>query len=156
MSNNNESAVRRFSVCMPADLVNQLDELVSGKVVANRSQALAEMVRTHLVDRQAACGQQEIAGVITLVYDHHKRDLQSELTEIQHDTQDVIIATMHVHLDHHRCLEVLTVRGKVPQVRELADRLIATRGVTHGRLTVTATISPEPHLRAEHRHNTHL
>ncbi|NLI76751.1 MAG: nickel-responsive transcriptional regulator NikR [Candidatus Riflebacteria bacterium] len=155
MGNTDEPLLRRFSVSMPADLVGQLDALVGRKGLANRSHALAEMVRAYLVDREAARGTQEIAGTITLVYDHHKRDLQAGLTEIQHDHQELIIATMHVHLDHHRCLEILTVRGKSRPVRDLADRLMATRGVTHGRLTVIATTSPKRSPRANHPRGAH-
>ena len=81
----------------------------------------------------------EIAGTITLVYDHHKRDLQSKLTDIQHDHEGLIISVLHVHLDHHNCMEVLAVRGRADAVRKLADGLIAVKGVKHGKLTVTTT-----------------
>lgn len=154
MRNTNTGELRRFSVCMPATLVDQLDDLVSSNGFSNRSQALTEMVRSHLVDRQATNGTQEIAGTITLVYDHHKRDLQAQLTDIQHDHQELIIAAMHVHLDHHRCLEVLTVRGTSPRIRKLADRLLAVRGVMHGRLTVTVTTASTRRDAARHRHGS--
>ena len=97
------------------------------------------MVSAHLVEHHGEEGDHEIAGTITLVYDHHKRNVQALLTDIQHDHQEVILSTLHVHLDHHNCMEVLAVRGKAVTVRLVADQLIAARGVKHGKLTVTTT-----------------
>ena len=129
----------RFSVSMPSDLVHQLDGMVVEKGYANRSQAVADMVRAHLVEHRGQMGEHEIAGTVTLVYDHHKRNIQALLTDIQHDHQDVILSTLHVHLDHNNCMEVLAVRGPASAVKHVADRLIAAKGVKHGRLTVTTT-----------------
>jgi CopG family nickel-responsive transcriptional regulator len=124
---------------MPADLLKQLDALCKVRGYESRSQAIADMVRGQLVEHGAQTGTREIAGNVTLVYDHHKRNLQAKLTGIQHDHGKTIIATMHVHLDHHNCMEVLAVRGPTRAVRELSDRLIAVKGVKHGKLTVTTT-----------------
>jgi CopG family transcriptional regulator, nickel-responsive regulator len=132
-------SLSRFSLSMPTDLVNQLDALCKARGYESRSQAIADMVRGHLVEHRAQAGSREIAGNVTLVYDHHKRNIQAQLTQIQHDHGSVIIATLHVHLDHHNCMEVLAVRGPAGAVRELADRLIAVKGVKHGKLTVTTT-----------------
>jgi CopG family nickel-responsive transcriptional regulator len=133
------TSLRRFSLSMPADLLDQLDAMCSAKGYESRSQAIADMVRGHLVEHRAQTGAREIAGNVTLVYDHHKRNIQSLLTGIQHDHGDLIVATMHVHLDHYNCMEVLAVRGPARAVRALADRLIAVKGVKHGKLTVTTT-----------------
>lgn len=132
-------ALHRFSMSMAADLVHRLDGLVKTKGYANRSQAVADMVRAQLVEHDAESGAQEIAGTVTLVYDHHKRDLQATLTDIQHDHGGLILSALHVHLDHHNCMEVLAVRGPADKVRRLADRLLTAKGVQHGRLTVTTT-----------------
>lgn len=105
----------------------------------NRSLAIADMIRDKLVEHRQRLGDEEIAGTITLVYDHHKQSVQSTLTDIQHDHHEVIISTIHVHLDHHNCLEVLVVRGKAGLVKKIADELIAAKGVKHGKLTVTTT-----------------
>jgi CopG family nickel-responsive transcriptional regulator len=134
-----ESGVTRFSVSMPADLVRDLDALVRAKRYANRSQAVADLARARLVEHHAESGNREIAGTITLVYDHHKRNLQAELTEIQHDHHDAILSTLHVHLDHDNCLEVLAVRGRASEIQSIADRLLSAKGVKHGKLTVTTT-----------------
>lgn len=132
-------SITRFSISMPGDLVRQLDLMSEDKGYANRSQAVADMVRSCLVEHYGQMGDREIAGTITLVYDHHKRNIQVLLTDIQHDHGDVIIATMHVHLDHHNCMEVLAVRGRADAIKQVADNLIAAKGVKHGKLTVTTT-----------------
>jgi len=131
--------LHRFGVSMSVDLVNQLDGLVKAKGYANRSQAIADMVRDELVEFRGQEGSRKIAGTITLVYDHHKRNIQSLLTSIQHDHGTNIISTLHVHLDHHNCLEILAVRGRADMIRRLADKLIAAKGVKHGKLTMTTT-----------------
>jgi CopG family transcriptional regulator, nickel-responsive regulator len=124
---------------MASDLVDQLDGLVTEQGYANRSQAVADLVRARLVEHHGQRGRHEIAGTVTLVYDHHKRNIQALLTDIQHAHQKLILSTLHVHLDHDNCLEVLAVRGPASAVRQVADRLTAARGVKHGRLTVTTT-----------------
>ncbi|MFH1024742.1 MAG: nickel-responsive transcriptional regulator NikR [Planctomycetota bacterium] len=129
----------RFSLSMSADLICQLDDMVEAKGYANRSQAVADMVRAHLVEHHGQMGEHEIAGTVTLVYDHHKRNIQTLLTNIQHAHGDVIIATLHVHLDHHNCLEVLAVRGRANDIKKVADQLIAAKGVKHGKITITTT-----------------
>jgi CopG family nickel-responsive transcriptional regulator len=133
------AGLRRFSISMPGDLVAQLDAVIKRRGEANRSHALAEMVREFLVEHRAQAATHMIAGAITLVYDHHKRNLQALLTDIQHDHAGLILSTLHVHLDHHHCMEVLAVRGPARQIRDLADRLLAAKGVIHGKLTVTTT-----------------
>ena len=132
-------SVARFSVSLPPALLEQLDHMSGQKGYSNRSLAIADMIRDRLVEHRQKFGNEEIAGTITLVYDHHTQHVQEVLTEIQHDHHDVIISTMHVHLDHHNCLEVLVVRGKAAQVKKIADALIAAKGVKHGKLTVTST-----------------
>ncbi len=131
--------VARFSISMPARLAEQLDAMVVARGLGNRSQAIADMVRNELVEHEARTGAEEIAGTITLVYDHHRPNLQARLTRVQHAHHECVISTLHVHLDPDNCLEVLVVRGSSVQVRALADTLISDKGVKHGRLTVTTT-----------------
>jgi CopG family nickel-responsive transcriptional regulator len=139
MGKNPRDHVGRFSVSLPQALLRDLDSMVQEKGYDNRSLAIADMVRNQLVEHRQQLSNQEIAGTITLVYDHHKPHLQSVLTDIQHDHHDVIVSTMHVHLDHHNCLEVLVVRGKAGIIKRIADALIAAKGVKHGKLTITTT-----------------
>jgi CopG family nickel-responsive transcriptional regulator len=134
-----DDTLSRFSLSMPTELVRQLDVMVKAKGYTNRSQAVADMVRAQLVEHHGQQGDHEIAGTVTLVYDHHKRNIQSLLTDFQHEHGDVIIAALHVHLDHHNCMEVLAVRGHAEGVKKFADRAIAIKGVKHGKLTVTTT-----------------
>jgi CopG family nickel-responsive transcriptional regulator len=137
--NNNGAGAVRLSLSVPTGLAAQLDRMIREKGAASRSALVSDLVRAEIVEHQARRGKQEIAGTITLVYDHHARNLQAKLTGIQHGAEGLIIAVMHVHLSHHDCLEVLAVRGPANSVRGLADRLAAVRGVKHGRLTITTT-----------------
>ena len=134
-----EEQAARISVSLPPKLVRDLDQMTREKGYDNRSLAVADMIRAHLVEHRQNFGDEEIAGTITLVYDHHKQHVQATLTEIQHDHHEVIISSLHVHLDHHNCLEVLAVRGKAGLIKKIADSLIAARGVKHGKLTLTTT-----------------
>jgi len=129
----------RFSVSLPPDLFRELDRMTEQKGYDNRSLAVADMIRDHLVEHRAQGGRGEIAGTITLVYDHHTRHVQELLTSLQHDQPGLIVATLHVHLDHDNCLEVLIARGKALAVKRMADQLIAAKGVKHGRLSLTST-----------------
>ena len=131
--------VVRFSVSLPRQLAKQLDQMTREKSYHNRSQAIADMIRDQLVEHNQQLDQAEIAGTITLVYDHHKHGLQEMLTNFQHDHYEAIVSSLHVHLDHHNCLEVLVVRGQAAALRHMADNLIAAKGVKHGKLTVTST-----------------
>jgi CopG family nickel-responsive transcriptional regulator len=131
--------VARFSISLPSELAEQLERMSKQKGYDNRSLAVADMIRAHLVEHQQQFGDKGIAGTITLLYDHHKQHVQAALTDIQHEHHDVIISALHVHLDHHNCMEVLAVRGKAAIIKRIADELIAAKGVKHGKLTVTST-----------------
>jgi CopG family nickel-responsive transcriptional regulator len=134
-----EESAARLSVSLPPNLLADLDRMTAEKGYDNRSLAVADMIRAELVEHRQQRRGGEIAGTITLVYDHHIRRVQELLTELQHDHPNLVIATMHVHLDHDNCLEVLVARGKATAVKRMADQLIGARGVKHGRLTITST-----------------
>jgi CopG family transcriptional regulator, nickel-responsive regulator len=138
-NNTAAAGIARLSLSLPNGLAAELDGLVAAKGASSRSALVADLVRDAVVEHRSRKGRQKIAGTITLVYDHHARNLQAKLTDIQHDAEGLIVSVMHVHLSHHDCLEVLVVRGPAGRVRELADRLAAVRGVKHGRLTITTT-----------------
>jgi CopG family nickel-responsive transcriptional regulator len=129
----------RFSISLPAKLLKELDVMTGEKGYNKRSQAIADMIREKIIEHRQRLGNADIAGTITLVYDHHKPHVQATLTDIQHDHHEIIISTIHVHLDHHNCLEVLVVRGKAGVIKKIADELISAKGVKHGKLTVTTT-----------------
>jgi CopG family nickel-responsive transcriptional regulator len=139
MRNTSSESVARFSVSLPASLARELDRMAREKGYTNRSLAVADMIRAHLVEHRQQKGDAEIAGSITLVYDHHRHHLQDLLTDLQHDHRGAIISSLHAHLDHDNCLEVLAVRGKAGEIKKLADEMIAAKGVKHGKLTITST-----------------
>ena len=139
MRNTQKESVVRFSVSLPRPLARALDQMTEEKGYDNRSLAIADMIRGHLVEHRQQMGASEIAGSITLVYDHHRHHLQDLLTDLQHEHREVIISSLHCHLDHDHCLEVLAVRGKSVAIKKLADEMIAAKGVKHGKLTITST-----------------
>ena len=139
MRNTTADTVVRFSVSLPASLARALDQMTREKGYDNRSLAIADMVRAHLVEHRQQKSDAEIAGSITLVYDHHRHHLLDLLTDLQHDHMDKIIATLHAHLDHDNCLEILAVRGRADGIKRLADEMIGAKGVKHGKLTITST-----------------
>lgn len=130
----------RFSISLPPQLLKQLDDMMLQKGRENRSQLISEMIRNQLVEHQSQQGIQEMAGTITLIYDHHTPHIQSELTEVQHDMHECILSTTHVHLDHDNCLEVLIVRGRADLIRSIAERILACKGIKHGKLTLTGLL----------------
>jgi len=113
--------------------------MVKKKGYQNRSLALGDMIRAQLIEYQQDVEEGEVVGTITLVYDHHQQRIQKTLTELQHRHLDAIISSLHVHLNHDNCLEVLVVRGEAKQIRNVADHLISAKGVKHGKLTLTTT-----------------
>jgi CopG family nickel-responsive transcriptional regulator len=134
--------VVRFSISLPSGLADQLDRMVGGRGFKNRSQAIAEMVRSQLSELKIETGTGSTAGTISLVYDYRKRNLQNMLSAIQHKYYLLIVASMHVHLEHHNYLEVLLIQGPPRQIRRLADELITCKGVKHGKLQLTAVGIP--------------
>ena len=131
--------VTRFGVSMDPELLDKFDKLISQKGYANRSEAVRDLVRDHLVQKEWERAKGEVVGTVTLVYNHHVHDLADKLTDLQHRYFKNIISTTHIHLDAHNCLEVLVVRGKSKDVRFIAERLISTKGVKHGQLAMTST-----------------
>lgn len=126
----------RFGVSLDNDLLSRFDQRRKAKKYSNRSEAIRDLIREDLVKGQWQEGK-EIAGAITLVYDHHKRELVNKLMDIQHDFGNIIISSQHIHLDHNNCLEIVAVRGVPQKARELADRLKSAKGVKHGTLSMS-------------------
>lgn len=129
----------RFGISMDEELLESFDRLIEQKGYANRSEAIRDLIRAAQVELDWEEGEKEGVGTVTLVYNHHVRDLSDKLTEHQHAHHDQIVSALHVHLDAHNCLEVLVVRGKVRDVRRIADELIGVKGVKHGKLVMTTT-----------------
>lgn len=130
--------LERLSFSIERPLLERLETLRAEAGYSNRSEFLRDMIRGRLVDRAWELDE-EAVGTITLVYDHHVRDLNAKLTALQHDHHDVILATTHVHLDHHHCVEVILVRGRAARIRAIADALRTHKGVLHGGLSMSST-----------------
>ena len=131
--------VTRFSVSAEKSLMRQFDQLRKKQGYKNRSLAVADMMRDRIVQDRQGEADYDAAATVTLVYDHHKSHIQEALTTLQHDYTGIIVSTLHVHLDHHHCLEVIVLKSKASNIKKLADRLIGTRGVKHGKLSLTST-----------------
>lgn len=128
----------RFGVSISPELLEQFDEVLAERGYTNRSEAIRDLIRRELVEREEIVGK-EIVGSLTIVYDHHVRELSEALIAFQHDHHMNVLSSLHIHLDHANCLEVIVVRGSGTMVKQLADRILGTRGVKHGRLVVTST-----------------
>jgi len=131
-------SLSRFGVSLEKNLLEKFDGLIKRKKYANRSEAFRDLIRQELVKEEWA-GNKEIAGAISLIYDHHKRDMVNCLIDIQHDFQKLIISTQHMHLDHDNCLEIIAVRGAAVEAKKLADMLRSVKGVKHGTLSMGST-----------------
>ncbi len=127
----------RFGVSIEESLLSRFDDLILRTGGANRSEAVRDLIRARLVDDATADDASEAFGVLSIVYDHHQRELQDRLIGIQHDHTDRIISTTHVHIDHRNCLEIILLRGRVGSIRGMGDALSALKGVKHSRLTLT-------------------
>lgn len=128
----------RIGIAIDSDLLAQFDHLIARKSYRNRSEAFRDMIRDELVESAWESPDRDVIGTVTMVYDHHVRMLSDRLIEMQHDHHDLVLSTLHVHLDHHNCLEVVVVKGTAARVSQLSDALISTKGVKHGRLTISS------------------
>ena len=124
----------RVSISLEGSLLDAFDRLIQAKGYDNRSEAIRDLIRARLVREEAEQAQGEQVAVVTLVYDHHARELAAKLIDKQHHHHDRVVSTMHVHLGHRHCLEVSVLRGPAAEVRHLGEDLLATRGVLHGEI----------------------
>ena len=129
--------VKQFSVSLEEEFQQLLDGIVVKQGFPNHSQAIRLLIRKYAIEK-AWQNDEPVAGAIVLVYDHHKRELQSKSTDIQHDFHRLILSVQHVHLDHNNCLETIAVKGKASELTTLANQLIAIKGVKHGELVMTS------------------
>ena len=128
----------RFGVSLPEDLMKKFDRLVKRRRYPNRSEAIRDLIRRELVQEDIA-SDRVVAGVLSLLYDHHKTAISETLTALQHDHHKSIISTTHVHLDHDNCLEVILLHGRAKDITRFADSIISIKGVKHGGLHLTST-----------------
>ena len=132
------SKISRFGVSLEDDLLRSFDRSIAEMGYANRSEAIRDLIRDHLIQKKVSRGEGEIVGVVSLVYDHRTHRLGDLLADMQHKAQVAVNASLHIHLDEHNCLEVIVIRGGAQKVHEVAGKLIATKGVENGKLITTA------------------
>ncbi len=137
MKKANKTELERFGVSIPKDLLKDFDKIISEKGYENRSEAIRDMMRDEIIAKSVNSNE-DVVGTLTLVYDHHKKDLSEKLTHLQHDHYSDIVSTLHVHLDHDNCMEVLVIKGKSKKVQEFSDKIVSTKGVKHGKLAMTS------------------
>ena len=132
-------SITRFGISLESHLLKRFDSLIRKKGYASRSEAIRDLIRDSLVTEEWESYTTETVGTITLVYSHDTRELNDNLNDLQHQYHQLIKSTMHIHLDGHNCLEVIVVKGKAKDIKAVADRLIGTKGVKHGKLALTTT-----------------
>ncbi|MGA2429950.1 MAG: nickel-responsive transcriptional regulator NikR [Candidatus Acidiferrum sp.] len=132
------SDLSRTGVSIDSELLDEFDRFIEKQGYTNRSEALRDLIRDRLVSTDVMAPNADVVGTVTLIYDHHSRLLPEKLTGIQHQHHGEIISTVHAHLDHDTCLEVVVVKGKSKRIQQLADLLISIKGVQHGRLVMSS------------------
>jgi CopG family nickel-responsive transcriptional regulator len=128
----------RFGVSLDKTLLDKFDRYIRERNYSNRSEAFRDLIRQELIKKEWQEGD-DVAGAITLIYDHHRKDLLNKITDLQHDFQKIIISTQHIHLDHDNCLEIVAMRGHPREVTKLADMLKSIKGVKHCTLSMSST-----------------
>lgn len=131
--------VSRFGVSLDEDLLRSFDRSIAEMGYGNRSEAIRDLIRDHLIQKKVGQGKGDIVGIVSLVYDHRTHRLGDILADMQHKAKVAINASLHIHLDENNCLEVVVIRGEAHKVHEVAGKLIATKGVENGKLVTTAT-----------------
>jgi CopG family nickel-responsive transcriptional regulator len=132
--------ISRFGVSLPTELLDKFDRHIDDMGYGNRSKAIADLIRDSLVQDAWRSGKGEVVGILTMVYDHHTSEVVNRLISLQHDADINIYSTMHIHLDHHSCLEILALRGGPSEIAGFADAVKAVRGVEHSGLIVTSNM----------------
>jgi len=132
------SELARVTISLEEPLLAAFDRLIESRGYANRSEAIRDLIRDRLVREQGEAGTGEQVAVVSIVYDHHARELAAKLIDKQHHHHDLVVSTLHVHLGTDHCLEVSVLRGSGRKIRHLADDILATRGVLHGEVSFTS------------------
>jgi len=131
--------LQRIGISLDEELLEQFDELINRRGYTNRSEAVRDLIREQLVEREWAQANRRSMGVVTLVYDHHSGDISNRLAHAQHDHYAQVVSTLHVHIDHDNCLEILILKGKTRDIEKLGDALVSLRGVKYGRFIPATT-----------------
>jgi len=129
--------ITRFGVSIEPDLIKKFDRQIKKEGYANRSEAIRDLIRKNLIEEKNKYPDAEVIGTLTMIYDHHVGNLTDKLLDLQHNHTKEILVTTHVHIDHHNCLEILVLKGKIKNIQKLADNIKALKGIKHGELVIT-------------------
>ena len=143
------SEIVRFSVSVESELLNRFDEFCQREHFATRSEAVRQLIRNQLTEQAWTTDESEVAGTLTLVYDHHRPQLRDRLTEVQHQNTDLVVSTLHAHLSHEVCLEVIVLRGPAGRLQQIASQLKGLKGIFKGELVMASGEM------ASHKHRHH-
>lgn len=132
-------AIIRFSISLPEDLLISLDNQIVNQGYVSRSEFMRDLIREQLVEDRWNSSEEMVIGVLTLIYDHHQRDLLQKMTDLQHDNDAQILCNTHVHIDHHNCLETIMIKGTPAQVEGVASKISGLKGINFSKLTKTAS-----------------
>ncbi len=130
----------RFSVSLPAGLLQELDRRITAKGYASRSELVRDLIREKLVEERWARGDSEVYGVLTISYDHHQRGLTEKITDAQHHAYVNVLCSTHVHLDHDHCLEIIIVKGRPEQIEHISTAIGGIKGVRLAKLTRASSV----------------
>jgi CopG family nickel-responsive transcriptional regulator len=149
------STLVRFSVSLEADLLEKFDAYITQQHYATRSEAVRQLLRETLTTHAWQSDAEDAAATLTIVYDHHRTTLMSKLMDLQHRHAQMVVSTMHIHLDHDLCLEVIVLRGRATALQEMAAELKGLKGIHQGQLVLARTAPDDHHHDHDHDHHHH-
>ena len=129
--------ITRFGVSIEPELLKKFDKIIKKEGYENRSEAIRDLIRSQLIEEKSKNPDERVIGTLTMIYDHHTGNLTNKLLELQHNHNNEILSTTHIHVDHHNCLEVLVLKGKSGRIQKLADSIKALKGIKNGELVIT-------------------
>lgn len=131
--------INRFSISLPEDLLTSLDNQIMLTGCVSRSEFVRDLIREQLIEERWSSSDEIVIGVLTLIYDHHQRDLLQRMTDLQHDNNAQILCNTHIHIDHHNCLETIMIKGTPAEVEWIAGKISGLKGINFAKLTKTST-----------------
>ena len=129
--------ITRFGISIEPELLKKFDKIIIKEGYSNRSEKIRDLIRKNLIDNEIKKPNSEAVGTLTIIYDHHTGNLTNKLLNLQHEHNNEILTTTHVHIDHHNCLEVIVLKGKIGNIQKLTNNIIALKGIKNGKLVIT-------------------
>lgn len=129
--------ITRFGISIEPELLKQFDKIITKEGYTNRSEKIRDLIRKNLIDNEIKNPDSKAVGTLTIIYDHHTGNLTNKLLNLQHEHNNEILTTTHIHIDHHNCLEVIVLKGKIGNIQKLTNNIIALKGIKNGKLVIT-------------------